>query len=57
MDASDDNGKAETPEQAPGTDGDTALGASSAASDRPFGPDAATIQRLNLRVLRRASTR
>lgn len=43
MDASDNTGKARTPRQAPGTNNDTAMGASSAASDRPFGPDGATI--------------
>ena len=43
MDASDNTGKARTPGQAPGTNDDTAMGASSAASDRPFGPDGATI--------------
>jgi hypothetical protein len=43
MDASDNTGKARTPRQAPGTNDDTAMGASSAASDRPFGPDGATI--------------
>jgi hypothetical protein len=43
MDASDNTGKAETPEQAPGTGDDTAAGASRAAGERPFGPDAATI--------------
>jgi hypothetical protein len=43
MDASDNTGKARTPRQAPGTNDDTAIGASSAASDRPFGPDGATI--------------
>ena len=43
MDASDNTGKARTPGQAPGTNDDTAMGVSSAASDRPFGPDGATI--------------
>ena len=43
MDASDNTGKARTPAQAPGTNHDTVMGASSAASDRPFGPDGATI--------------
>ena len=43
MDASDNTGKAKTPRQAPGTNDDTVMGASSAASDRPFGPDGATI--------------
>jgi hypothetical protein len=43
MDASDNTGKARTPGQAPGTNDDTVMGASSAASDRPFGPDGATI--------------
>jgi len=43
MDASDNTDKAKTPRQAPGTNDDTVMGASSAASDRPFGPDGATI--------------
>jgi hypothetical protein len=43
MDASDNTGKAEAPRQAPGTDNDTATGASGAAGVRPFGPDGATI--------------
>jgi hypothetical protein len=43
MDAADNTGKARTPQQAPGTNNDTAMTASSAATDRRFGPDGATI--------------
>jgi hypothetical protein len=42
LDATDNTGKTSTPRQA-GTDDDTVLAASSAATDRPFGPDGATI--------------
>jgi hypothetical protein len=43
LDATDNTGKARTPRQATGADDDTVLAASSAATDRPFGPDGATI--------------
>lgn len=43
MDATDNTGKDRTPKQATGTDHDTAMAASSATTDRPFGPDGATI--------------
>jgi hypothetical protein len=43
MDPTDNTGKARTPKQATGTNHDTATAASSAATDRPFGPDGATI--------------
>src|SRR6266487_2828213 len=43
MDATDNTGKAKTPKQATGTNDDTVMAASSAATDRPFGPDGATI--------------
>jgi hypothetical protein len=43
MDATDNTGKARTPRQATGTGNDTAMAASGAATDRPFGPDGATI--------------
>jgi hypothetical protein len=42
MDATDNTGKAKTPKQATGTNQDTATAVSSAATDRPFGPDGAT---------------
>ena len=43
MDATDNTGKARTPKQATGTNDDTVIAASSVATDRPFGPDGATI--------------
>ncbi len=43
MDPTDNTGKARTPKQATGTNQDTATAASSAVTDRPFGPDGATI--------------
>jgi hypothetical protein len=43
MDPTDNTGKARTPKQATGTNHDTAKAASSAATDRAFGPDGATI--------------
>jgi hypothetical protein len=43
MDATDNTGKAKTPKHATGTHDDTVMAASSAATDRPFGPDGATI--------------
>jgi hypothetical protein len=43
MDATGNTGKARTPKPATGTDDDTVVAASSAATDRPFGPDGATI--------------
>ena len=43
MDATDNTSKARTPTQATGTNHDTVMAASSTASDRPFGPDGATI--------------
>ena len=43
MDATDNTGKAKTPKQATGTNDDTEMAASSAAANRPFGPDGATI--------------
>jgi hypothetical protein len=43
MDATDHTGKAKTPQQATGTNHDTVMAATGAATDRPFGPDGATI--------------
>jgi hypothetical protein len=43
MDATDNPGKAKTPQQATGSNDTTAMAASSTATDRPFGPDGATI--------------
>jgi hypothetical protein len=43
MDATDNTGKAKTPKQATGTNDDTEMAASSAATNRPFGPDGAAI--------------
>ena len=43
MDAPDNTGKAKTPKQATGTNDNMAMAATSASTDRPFGPDGATI--------------
>jgi hypothetical protein len=43
MDPTDGTGKAPTPEQATAIEDDATATASGAASDRPFGPDAAAI--------------
>ena len=43
MDTTDNTGKARTPRQATGTNDDAVPAAASAATDRPFGPDGATI--------------
>ena len=43
MDAPDNTGKARTPKQATGTNDNMAMAATSASTDRPFGPDGATI--------------
>jgi hypothetical protein len=43
MDATDNTGKARTPKQATGTNDDTVTAATGVATDRPFGPDGATI--------------
>jgi hypothetical protein len=43
VDATDNTGKTRTPRQAAGTNDDAVPAAASAATDRPFGPDGATI--------------
>ena len=43
MDAPDNIGRGKTPKQATGTNDNMAMAATSASTDRPFGPDGATI--------------
>ena len=43
MDAPDNTGRGKTPKQATGTNDNMAMAATSASTDRPFGPDGATI--------------